>query len=637
VSTLTEQQAPAATDKVLLSAAEQLSLGTRLTVSLVAAGCLLLSAAIQILRPAQRDVAELVAGLAAVLVAVPALTAAWKSLRQPDLHGIMDQLIALALLAAWASGNLVTAALLPLVMTIGHILEERSLLGSQEAIRALSRLTRTKARRLSPSAAIEEVNAQELRVGDRVEVRAGDLIPADGIVETGMSSIDIASITGETVPVEVQPGAEVLNGTINLDGHLLVRITKVGAETILGRVVALLREAEQAKPPITRLLERYANRYLILVLLLAAGSWFVTGNTTVMLAVLVGSCPAALVLAAPATSIAGISVASRHGILIKGAAFLETLATVDAVAFDKTGTVTIGHLHLVEARPEPGVTLEELVRVAGTLGAASSHPVSRALAPQVTDQTRLELEDIQETRGLGLVARHAGERVALGRAALFAQLDIAVSEPPTHDGPIAGVSYGSRFLGWVLLADEPRPEALEAVTDLARLGLRRQILITGDRWPAARRVAEALHITEVHAELLPEQKMKTVLQEVAAGHRPLVVGDGINDALALKAGAVGIAMGGQGTDVALASADLVLMTNDLRRLGTCIRLSRRCRRTIYGNVGVGLVWTIAIVVCAVTGVLGANGALLAALLQNLSILIVMFNAGRLLKFQEVLA
>jgi heavy metal translocating P-type ATPase len=475
-----------------------------------------------------------------------------------------------------------------------------------------------------------------MRVGDRVEVRAGDLIPADGIVETGVSSIDIASITGETVPVEVQAGSEVLNGTINLDGHLVVRITKVGAETILGRVVALLREAEQAKPPITRLLERYANRYLILVLLLAAGSWFVTGSTTVMLAVLVGSCPAALVLAAPATSIAGISVASRHGILIKGAAFLETLATVDAVAFDKTGTVTIGHLRLIEARPEPGVAIEELVDVAGNLGAASSHPVSRALAPLVAGKARMELEDIQETRGLGVIARHGGEMLALGRAALFDQRGIVISEPPVHDGPIAGVSRDGRFLGWVLLADEPRPEALEAVTDLAHLGLRRQILITGDRWAAARRVAAALHITEVYAELLPEQKMQTILREVAAGHRPLVVGDGINDALALKAGAVGIAMGGQGTDVALASSDLVLMTNDLRRLGTCIRLSRRCRRTIYSNVAVGLIWTIAIVTCAVTGILGANGALLAALLQNLSILIVMFNAGRLLKFQELI-
>jgi heavy metal translocating P-type ATPase len=625
-----------ATDAALLSGSEQRSLAARLTLSLIAGGLLLVSGAIALIEPAQHDVAELVAGVAALLVAVPALRAAWRSLRQPDLNGIMDQLIALALIAAWASGSLVTAALLPLVMTVGHILEERSLLGSQEAIRALSRLTQTKARRILANRVIEEVSAQWLRIGDLIELRAGDLIPADGIVESGASSVDIASINGESVPVEVSPGSEVLNGTINLDGLLAVRITRVGEQTTLGRVVALLREAERAKPPITRLLERYANRYLILVLLLAAGTWFVAGNTTIMLAVLVASCPAALVLAVPATSIAGISVASRHGILVKGAAFLESLATVDSVAFDKTGTMTIGQLRLIEARPEPGIEERELIEVAGNLGAASSHPVSRALAPLLRGGEPLTLEDIQETRGLGVVARHGPDVMVLGRATLFQQLGIPISAPPVHDGPIAGVARGGRFLGWVLLADELRPQARAAVSDLAQLGLRRQILITGDRAAAAHRVAELLDVRNVFAELLPEQKMQIILSEVAAGYRPLVVGDGINDALALKAGAVGIAMGGQGTDVALASADLVLMTNDLRRLGTCIRLSRRCRRTIYTNVAIGLIWTIAIVACAAAGILGANGALLAAVLLNLSSLIVMFNAGRLLKFQEPL-
>ena len=618
-------------EPVLLSGAEQLSLATRLTLSIVSGGCLLVAAGIRLLRPAQRDVAELVAGVAALVVAVPALRAAWHSLRKPDLHGITDQLIALAILAAWASDALVTAALLPLIMTVGHILEERSLLGSQEAIRALSRLTQTTARRLRPNGDVEEVSASVLRVDDLIEVRAGDRIPADGVVVTGTSSIDVASITGESVPVEVAPRSEVLNGTINLEGHLRISITRVGAQTTLGRVVTLLHEAERAKPPITRLLERYANRYLVLVLLLAIGVWFVSGNTTVMLAILVASCPAALVLAAPATSIAGISVASRHGILVKGAAFLESLATVDSLALDKTGTVTTARLRMTRACPEPNVPVDELVKVAASLGAASSHPVSRALAPLLAPEHRLSLEDVQETRGLGVVAHDGAEIVALGRAALFHQLSIASSPAPDHEGPIAGAARGKRFLGWVLLADEVRPEAAEAVADLAQLGLRRQILITGDRAAVARHVAESLNIGTVYSELLPEEKMKTVLAEAASGHRPLVVGDGINDALALKSGAVGIAMGGQGTDVALASADLVLMTNDLRRLGTCVRLSRRCRRTIYTNVTIGLIWTIAIITCATLGVFGA---LWAALLQNLSILIVMFNAGRLLKFQE---
>jgi Cd2+/Zn2+-exporting ATPase len=621
----------------LLSNAEQRSLGLRLTVSLIAGGCLILAAILQIAVPSQRDVAELVAGVAALLVAVPAISAAWRSLRHPDLHGITDQLIALALIAAWADGDLMTAALLPMVMTIGHVLEERSLLGSQEAIRALSRLTESKARRIASAGEIEEVEAKALQVDDLIELRAGDLVPADGIVVTGSSSVDTASITGESVPIEVAPGAGVFSGSINLDGVLVLRITKVGAETTLGRVIALMQEAEHAKPPVTRLLERYAQRYMVLVLLLAAGTWFMTNSTVAMLAVLVASCPCALVLAAPATAIAAIAVAGRHGILVKGAAFLENLATVDAVIFDKTGTVTIGQLRLVEARAEPGVERSALIELAGNLGAASSHPVSRALAMLVPEEKRLTVEEVRETRGLGVVGRIGGETVALGRIELFRELGIPCSPAPDHDGPIAGVARGAQFLGWVLLADEPRPEAWDAVDDLWYLGLQRQLLITGDRASVARRIAEHLEITEVRAEALPAQKMGYVLDEIAAGYRPLVVGDGINDSLALKAGAVGVAMGAQGTDVALASADLVLMTNDLRRLGTCIRLSRRCRRTIYVNVGVGLGWTIVIVTLAAAGVLGASGPLIAAVTHNISTLVVMGNAGRLLKFEERLS
>src|SRR6202163_5037512 len=359
----------------LLSRAEQLSLGLRLTLSLIAGGCLILSTALQFLAPSQRDVAELVAGVAALIVAVPALSAAWQSLRYPDLHGITDQLIALALIAAWAVGDLITAALLPLVMTIGHILEERSLLGSHEAIRALSRLTQTKARRVLPGGQVEEVATDALRAGDVIELRAGDLIGADGVVQSGAASVDTASITGESVPVEVGPGTEVLSGSINVDGHLVVKLTRVGRESTLGRVIALLQDAENAKPPVSRLLERYAERYMVLVLLIAAGTWFATSNTVAALAGLVASCPCALVLAAPATSIAAIAVASRHGILVKGAAFLENLATVDAVVFDKTGTVTVGQLQLVEARPEPGVAPHELKALAGSLASASNHPV----------------------------------------------------------------------------------------------------------------------------------------------------------------------------------------------------------------------------------------------------------------------
>jgi heavy metal translocating P-type ATPase len=518
-------------------------------------------------------------------------------------------------------------------MTVGHILEERSLLGTHEAIRALTKLTQTTARRIEAGGVVE-VPASTLKTGDRIEVRAGDRIPADGVVESGSSSVDTASVTGESLPAEVDVGDTVFNGSMNLDGHLTVRLTRVGGETTLGRVIELMREAELTKPAVTRVLEQYAGRYLVFVLLLSACVWFLSGSTAGMLAVLVASCPCALVLAAPATSVAAIAVAGRHGILVKGASFLEQLATVDAVVFDKTGTLTLGQLQLVGSTTQPGSATTSLVRLAGSLGASSSHPVSRALSARVPENERLGIVDVKETRGLGIVGYLDGQRVALGRPLLFTEIGVKIMPPPAHGGPIAGVSSGDSFLGWLLLADEVRPEAREAVEELKELGLRRQLMVTGDTEREARKVAGQIDLTDVHAEALPAEKMQFVLDEVRNGRRPMVVGDGINDALALKAGAVGVAMGAHGADVALASADLVLMSNDLRRLATCVRLSRRCRRTILVNVGMGLGWTVVVIALAAGGVFGARGALVAAVLHNAGTLAVMVNAGRLLKFED---
>lgn len=618
----------------LLSKLEQQALGLQLTLSMLSAGCLILSLALRFFMPDQRPIAELVAGIAALLVAVPALSAAWHSLRHPDLHGITDQLIALALVAAWATGDLVTATLLPLVMTLGHVLEERSLLGSREAIEALTRLSESRARRLRDDDSIEAISANQLAPGERIEVRAGDGIPADGVVVEGSSSVDTASITGESIPAEVSVGQSVFSGSINLDGRLLVRVTRVGSDATLGRVIALMQEAEQAKPPMTRLLERYAGRYLLFVLLLAVAVWFVSGSSTAMLAVLVACCPCAVVLAAPATSIAAIAVASRHGILVKGSAFLEQLSTVNAVMFDKTGTVTTGQLRLIDARPEPGIDHGWLLQLAGSLGAASNHPVSRALASVVADEIRLPASDSLETRGLGIVARVDNGLAAMGRAELFEQMHIVISPIPMHDGPLTGVAFDGRFLGWLLLADEVRPEAAGVVAELATMGMQRQILLTGDRQAEAQRVAVKVAIHEVWSDVLPQQKLTCVQQLINEGYRPLVVGDGINDALALKAGAVGIAMGTRASDVALASADVVLMSNDLRRIGTCIRLSRRCRQTIHANVAIAMGWTAIIILAAAFGAFGVGGALAAAIMHNVGTLVVMANAGRLLRFQE---
>ena len=613
---------------------EQRRMSRQLTLAMITLSLLLLSLIWRAIAPEQEAIGDILAGIAWLLVAVPVFRAGWHSLQHPDLHGVTDLLIVLAMLGAWALGDLMTAALLPVVMIFGHILEERSVMGTRQAIAGLSKLTRSQALRVNADGTLENISSEQLRPGDIVDVRAGDNIPADGRVLAGRASLDVASITGESVPVEAEPGMHIFGGAINLNGLLRVEVTHTGEHSTLGKVIALMQKAEQAKPPITRMLERYAGHYLILVLLIAATTWFLTYNSQAMLAVLVAACPCALVLSAPATAMAGIAVAARHGILIRNAAFLEELADVDALIIDKTGTLTQGRLRLAETKLAADVALDVVLPLAAALGATSSHPVSRALVECAPKSDSPPLHDVQEIEGMGIIAMTDRGRALLGRAALFEQHHISLLPLPDHDGPIVGLALGNQFLGWLLLEDTLRPEATQAMTALRQLGIARQQLLTGDRFAAAKRVAEQTGIASLAAEALPADKLQQVQQTVAEGWRPLVVGDGINDALALKAGAVGIAMGGSGADIALASADVVLTGSDLRRLPSAVRLSRKCRQTLQVNVFIGLGWTIVIVAAAALGWLGAAGALVAAILHNLSTLLVLLNTGRLLQFDE---
>jgi heavy metal translocating P-type ATPase len=618
-----------------MSSAEQRSAARQLTLAMLALGLLALGLVWRWLSPEQTGVSQLLLGFASLLVAVPVMRSAWYSLRYPSLHGITDQLIALAMLGAWATGDLLTAALLPIIMIFGHVLEERSVIGSQEAIHALGQLTRSHARKVQADGAIIEVDNGTLNAGDVVEVRAGDRVPADGRVLSGQASLDTASITGESVPIEAGVGMSVFGGAINLDGLLRIEVTRTGQDSTLGKVIALMQNAERSKPPITRLLERYAGSYMVLVLLLAAVTWFITNDAQAMLAVLVAACPCALVLSAPATAIAGVAVAARHGILIRSSAFLEELADLTSLVVDKTGTLTFGTLRL-QSIESPIEDRSHVLKLAASLGSASSHPVSRALAGLVTQEHFVLLSDIHERQGLGVVAMTEQGEAALGRPELFAHLGISTSAVPEHDGPIAGLALNGEFLAWLLLADSVKPEAKFALSELRELGLGRQLLLTGDRKSVAQTLARDVGIRDVEAQALPEDKLNRVLKEIDSGFRPMVVGDGINDSLALKAGVVGVAMGAGGADIALASADIVLIGSDLRRLGTCVRLSRQCRQTLQVNVIIGLGWTLAIVAFAAFGWLGAAGAMIAALLHNLSTLLVLGNAGRLLRFQEPL-
>src|ERR1700719_2632760 len=346
---------PTVVSVAALSREEKQEAAQLLSLAMVALGLFALGLAWRFFNPSQEGVSQVLLGSAALIVAVPVLRAGWHSLRHPDLHGVTDLLIAIAMLGAWALGDLMTAVLLPVIMIFGHVLEERSVIGSHEAINALGRLTHSRARLRDAHGEFVEVDNSALKTGDCVQVRAGDRVPADGRILEGRASLDTAPITGESMPVEVAAGNEVFGGAINLDGLLLIEVTRTGAESTLGRVIALMQRAERSKPPITRWLERYAGQYLILVLLIASVTWFVTNSAQAMLAVLVAACPCALALSAPATAIAGIAGAARHATLIRGSAFLEELAENSALIVDKTGTLTTGALRLQRFAARDGV------------------------------------------------------------------------------------------------------------------------------------------------------------------------------------------------------------------------------------------------------------------------------------------
>ncbi|MCE4546040.1 MULTISPECIES: cation-translocating P-type ATPase [unclassified Caballeronia] len=619
---------------MVLAPAERGAITRRIALALAAGGLLALSLAWRFVPSQGPALASVLAGLASLLVAGPVFANAWHSLRAPSLHGVTDRLIALAMLAAWATGDMTTAALLPIVMTFGHALEERSVLGSQEAIRALARLAATRARRIRQDGSVEDVPTEALARGDLLEVPAGARIPADGIVKSGRSAVDNSPITGESLPQDVAADMPVYGGAMNLDGALRIEVTHVGEQSTLGRIVELLEHAERVKPPVTEALERYMGGYLALVLLVAALVWFVSVDASTMLAMIVAACPCALVLAAPATAIAGIALGARHGLLLRNAAFLDRVADLDSLVIDKTGTLTHGELRVVELALEPDADEARVLVLAATLCAGSAHPVSRAVQRYALERgyRAADHEAVREVRGRGVMADTAQGRAVLGRESLLRDYAPVLGAPLAHhDGPLAGLLLEGRVLAWFAFADTLRPEAAATLAELRALGFAHQTLLTGDREGVAHDVAKQVGIERVISDALPQDKLAFVEAELAAGRHPLVVGDGVNDVLAIKAGATSVAIGGRGVDIAVASADVVLLGDDLRRLTACVKLGRRCRRTAAVNAAIGVAWTAAIIAVAALGVLGAVWI---AVLHNIGTFIVLANAGRLLRVAE---
>jgi Cd2+/Zn2+-exporting ATPase len=586
-------------------------------------------------------VSSLSAMIGAIILGYPIVWVSLKDIRKGRLT--INELVSIGVLAAFASGDYKTAGLVAFFMLMGEIIETRTAAGARASIESLIKLTPTKARRIRDGKE-EEVAAKDLGVGDLIRVRPGDNVAADGVIAAGQGSFNQANITGESLPVDKRPGDEVFAGTQNLTGVLEIRVSRAGSDTTLGRVRELILAAEKTKLPIMRIVEQYMSYYTPLVLVIGALVWAFTHNLTSVITVLIVACPCAFILATPTAMVAALSSAARLGILIKNVGDLEAAARINAFVFDKTGTLTTGKLAVSRLAPADGVTPAELLRIAASAEKYSNHPTAKALADLAGDAgvPLSEPVDFAETAGRGVKAKVDGAEVTVGRAAwlkdngVLDDLNKSVDLNETEGFSLIFVARNGKFLGWVGLRDETRPEAKAALADLQAAGVRRIAMVSGDRQPVAARVAKEIGVEEVVAECLPQNKVEFVRAMKARGYRVAVVGDGVNDAPALAAGDMGIAMGAAGSEVAIHSATIALMNNDLRRLPFLIRLSRSTRSVINQNFLFGVFFIIGGLVLAAFGYLGKHGPIIAAIMHNLGSLLVVFNSARLVRHGEEL-
>jgi len=588
------------------------------------------------------------AAFAALLLGGPLVWTAARDLVNG--HAGMNALVALAVVGAAAAGRYQESAAVALFMTLSGLLERRTALGAEASIRSLMKLSPTKAHRIVAGGE-EVVEAAALRPGDVVRVRPGDTIPADGLIHQGTSTVDEASVTGESLPADKAAGEEVFGGTINLTGVLDVAVTKAGADTLLGRVSELILEAERTKPPIVRLIDQYATWYTPTVLMIVGVVLFFALRSdpdtafSRAIAMLVVACPSALVLATPTAMVAGLSAAARLGVLVKSVGTLEAARNLTAIVFDKTGTLTTGVLTVTKLAPAPGVEAAELLALAAAATQDSRHPVARAVT-EMARRARVPLERptaFEEVAGRGLTATVGGAEIRVGRASWLddpaSGLDesaraaiAAVQADPEADGlSVLLVVRERRMAGWIGLEDNARPGAARAVDRLRGMGIQRLVILTGDRESVARRVASQMHFGEYKAEVLPHEKLEMVDALKAKGYKVAVIGDGVNDAPALAAGDVSIAMGAAGSDVAIHSASIALLNSNLDRVPFLVDLSRRTIGVIRQNLVVGAAFILVFLALAAAGYLSPVAA---AVLHIASGLLVVFNSARLVRCGE---
>ena len=522
------------------------------------------------------------------------------------LHGIVNGqifdenfLMAIATVGAMGVGDYKESVAVLLFYQLGELFQSFAVGKSRQSITQLMDIHPEYANVTDENGQLAQVDPEEVEVGTEITVLPGERIPIDGVILTGTSTLNTSALTGESLPRSAVPGDAVISGCVNLDGVLVIQTTKLYEDSTVARILELTENSAMKKARAERFITRFAHYYTPIVCISALvlailppvirlamgfsgewGTWIYRALTFLVI-----SCPCALVISIPLTFFGGIGGASRHGILVKGANDLETLAGTRCMVFDKTGTLTQGVFSVTEVHPAEGWDKEQVLRLAALAEQFSNHPISRSIQAACTDDlTGVEVTDVQERGGHGITAQADGHTIAAGNQRLMDALNIAVPSDLNLNGTTVLVACDGVYVGVILVADQVKAGAKEALAKLKAVGVGKTVMLTGDGDAPAAAVAKELGVDEYHSKLLPADKV-TLLEQLLEQERPVAfVGDGVNDAPVLTRADVGIAMGAMGSDAAIEAADVVLMEDDLRKLPLAMAIARKTLRIVRENI-----------------------------------------------------